>query len=314
MTTGLVYDKRYLEHDPGEWHPECSARLSSIMAYLEKQPWFSNIKIIEPRPADMFRIEEMHSKDYIRRAEEACQKGYPSLDCPDVGICSDSFDVAKLAVGGALALGDSVMKGEIQNGMALVRPPGHHAEKNEAMGFCIFNNIAILARYLQKNHSLDKILIFDWDVHHGNGTQHAFEEDSSVLYVSIHQYPFYPGTGAYNETGKGQAKGTTLNCPMPAGSGDDDYKQIIQEKILPRIKNFKPDAVLVSAGFDAYVEDPISQICLSTEMFGWMTDCLMEVAQEFSGGKILSLLEGGYNIDRLGECVEAHLLAMNKQS
>ncbi len=183
-----------------------------------------------------------------------------------------------------------------------------------AMGFCLFNNVAILARYLQKHHGLEKILILDWDVHHGNGTQHAFEEDPSVLYASLHQYPFYPGTGAASETGIGRGRGATLNCPMPARSGDAEYEQAFLRKILPTVETFKPQIVLISAGFDAHREDPLAGVCLSTEFFGWMTERMKEAAHQFSGGRLISLLEGGYHLDYLPRCIEAHLKALSSTS
>jgi acetoin utilization deacetylase AcuC-like enzyme len=225
----------------------------------------------------------------------------------DVGISRDSFDVALVAVGSALALADSVLDGQVDNAFALSRPPGHHAEHNQALGFCVFNNVAIAARYLQRTHGVDKILILDWDVHHGNGTQHTFEEDPSVLYVSTHQYPFYPGTGAYSETGIGRGAGATLNCPMPAKAGDEAYRLAFAERILPAIEAFDPEFVVLSAGFDAHVEDPLAHICVSTECFGWMSERVVEVAERHAGGRLLSMLEGGYNLDTLPLCVAEHL-------
>ena len=236
-----------------------------------------------------------------------CEAGARRLDDPDVSISIESFDIARLASGGTLQLIDSVMRGEIDNGFALIRPPGHHAEFNRAMGFCLFNNVAVGARYLQKEYGLDKILILDWDVHHGNGTQHSFEEDPSVMYVSLHQYPFYPGTGAYSETGIGAGQSATVNCPMPAGASDFHYEQAFTERVLPAISKFKPDAVLLSAGFDAHQSDPLAQINLTTEFYSWMSLRMMEIANQFAEGRLVSLLEGGYNLDYLPLCVATHL-------
>ena len=304
---GFLYDERYLEHNPGSLHPECPERLLSTINYLKTLQWFKNLKCLKPHMADIDWILAVHSYNYIHRAEEACSKGNNILDTPDVGISKTSFDIAKLAVGGILYLADQVISGSIKNGFALIRPPGHHAEKDMAMGFCLFNNIAILAKYLQKQHGLDKILILDWDVHHGNGTQHTFEEDPSVLYVSLHQYPFYPGTGSANETGVGRGEGLTLNCPMLAGADDKDYKEAFLKRILPKVREFKPETVLISAGFDAHKEDPLANIWLSTECFRWMSERVMEIADEFSQGRIISLLEGGYNLKVLPLCVATHL-------
>ncbi len=307
MSTALLYDEIYLSHDAGAHHPERPERLSGTYSHLQKQKWFRSLKLLKPSSAQEPWIQTIHSAEYIARVSEACRRGYSSIDTPDVGICKRSFEIAKLAAGGALTLADALMKGEIENGFALLRPPGHHAEQDFAMGFCLFNNVAILARYLQKKHGLEKILILDWDVHHGNGTQHAFEEDPSVFYVSLHQYPFYPGTGGEYESGRGRGEGATLNCPMGQGARDSDYEHAFCQKILPAIEFFKPDAVLVSAGFDAHEADPLASINLSTEFFGWMTERVMEIAAKHSGGRLISLLEGGYHLDYLPLCTAEHL-------
>jgi acetoin utilization deacetylase AcuC-like enzyme len=307
MTTGFLYDDRFLDHDAGAGHPERKERLQSAIRYLRAQPWFGDLLPVAPRMAERQWIEEVHDGSYIERAGEACRQGLPFLDVADVGICEASCDVAYLAAGGALELADRIVAGDVQNGFSLSRPPGHHAERNLALGFCLFNNVAVVARYLQKQHGLDKILVLDWDVHHGNGTQHSFEEDPSVFYVSTHQYPFYPGTGAASETGVGRGESATLNCPMPAGATDADYEEAFREKILPRVDQFSPDAVIISAGFDAHVDDPLAQVCLSTDFFGWMSTRMMEIADKHAGGRIISMLEGGYNVNELPHCVEAHL-------
>jgi acetoin utilization deacetylase AcuC-like enzyme len=307
MTTGFLYDPRFLDHDPGQGHPESRERLAVSLAYLQQLPWFSKLKPLVPQLAGESWIHAVHASDYVRRAKQACEEGRSYLDTPDVGISQHSYEIARLAAGGALVLADQMMAGTIQNGFALLRPPGHHAEESFAMGFCLFNNIAILARYLQKKHGLEKILILDWDVHHGNGTQHTFYDDPSVFYISLHQYPFYPGTGASHETGEGRGKGATLNCPMPAGSGDAAYQTAFTEKILPKAEVFKPDAVLISAGFDAHASDPLAAMRLSTSSFAWMTTRLMELADRHSKGRIISLLEGGYHLYNLPRSIAAHL-------
>jgi len=225
----------------------------------------------------------------------------------DVGICPESYDISLLAAGSPIMLADKIIQGEIDNGFVLARPPGHHAERDQAMGFCLFNNVAILARYLQQQHHIDKVLILDWDVHHGNGSQHSFEDDPSVLYISTHEYPYYPGTGAYTETGIGKGLGATLNCPMPAGAGDEDYESAFMEKILPKIDNFRADFIIISAGFDAHIDDPLGHIRLSTGFFGWMTQRVMEMAHKHCQDRIISVLEGGYNLNALPLCVAEHL-------
>ena len=307
MTTGFHYDPIYLEHDPGYGHPECSERLSCTMQYMQSLPWFKSLQSIPGSKADLKWILTTHDRDYIERAKATCKANMPYLDSMDVGVCRESYDIALQATGGVLVLADKLINGEIDNGFALVRPPGHHAEHSMALGFCLFNNVAILARYLQQQHGLDKILILDWDVHHGNGTQHTFEEDPSVLYISTHQYPFYPGTGAASETGRGRGNGATLNCPMPAGSDDRDYEQVFMNKILPRIDEFKPELIIISAGFDAHKDDPLANIDLSTGFFGWMSERVMEKADSYANGRIISVLEGGYNLQRLPDCIGQHV-------
>ena len=307
MTTGFVYDERFLEHNAGPHHPERRERLESTIAHLQCEEWFERLEAVPISPCDRSWIETVHDGELVDRAHEACRDGLPFLDVADVGICPDSYDIALLAAGGALALADGVARAEIDNGFALSRPPGHHAERNVALGFCLFNNVAIAARYLQRKYGLDKILILDWDVHHGNGTQHTFESDPSVLYVSTHQYPYYPGTGALGEDGEGRGRGATLNCPMPAGAGDTEYERAFTERILPKVNAFAPQAVILSAGFDAHAADPLAQIRLSTNFFAWMTERMMEVAERHAGGRLISILEGGYNTEVLPLCVAAHL-------
>lgn len=311
MRTGFLYDLRFLDHDTGRGHPESAERLSASMDYLQQQPWFKQLHAIRPSTADIKWLQLIHSADYIRRVARACEQQAPYIDSPDVSISASSYDTALLAVGGALALGDSLMRGDIDNGFGLLRPPGHHAEADQALGFCLFNNIAILARYLQRQHNLDKILILDWDVHHGNGTQHSFESDPSVFYISLHQYPFYPGTGSSNETGIGQGKGSVLNCPMPNGATDKDYEQVFHERVLPAIDRFHPEAILISAGFDAHCDDPLAGVCLSSECYGWMTQRLMEAADHYAAGRIISLLEGGYDLRALPQCIGQHLMTLS---
>lgn len=312
MATGFLFDSRYLDHDTGPGHPECPERLTESLKYLQTLAWFKDLKALPPRIAEDEWINTTHGLNYMKRAQEICKSGQPWLDTPDVGISENSYEIALLAAGGALELADKVVKKEIKNGFALLRPPGHHAERENAMGFCLFNNAAVTARYLQKKHGLEKIAILDWDVHHGNGTQHTFEDDPSVLYASLHQFPFYPGTGAAWENGVGRGKGATLNCPMEQGSGNKEYETAFQQKIMPKMEEFKPDAVLISAGFDAHERDPLARIGLTTEFFGWMTERMMEVADRHAKGRIISLLEGGYNLRELPKCIAAHLEKLNQ--
>ena len=311
MSTGFIYHDIFLKHDPGAGHPESKERLIETRKYLGLQPWFADLQQLTIREYGQQWLEHIHTQKYINHARDACLAGDAYLDSMDVGISRDSFDAALYAVYTALTLTDAVIDGTIDNGFALLRPPGHHAEKEMALGFCLFNNVAIAARYLQIRHGIGRVLILDWDVHHGNGTQHSFEEDPSVLYISTHQYPFYPGTGAHTETGIGRGLGSILNCPMAAGSTDNDYEKVFMEKILPKIDLFKPEFILVSAGFDAHRDDPLGQINLSTEFFGWMTRRLMEKADKHCNGRLVSLLEGGYNLHTLPLCIAEHLLQLS---
>jgi acetoin utilization deacetylase AcuC-like enzyme len=314
MTTGISYASAFLDHDTGPGHPERRERLIATLDHLRAQSWFNELRMHEPRVPDPAWLETIHSPEYIARAAATCRSGARFLDSMDVSVSRESFEIAQLAAGAAMGLADAVVAGEILNGFALIRPPGHHAEHDMALGFCVFNNVAILARYLQKEHGLDKVLILDWDVHHGNGTQHSFEEDPSVLYVSTHQYPFYPGTGAYYEEGTGRGRGATLNCPMPAGSTNREYEQAFLERILPKIDHFRPEFVILSAGFDAHREDPLAQMELTTEFYGWMSERMMEMADRHADGRIVSVLEGGYNLKYLPLCVAEHLAVLSEQT
>ena len=307
MTTGFCHDKRFLAHDTGPGHPERPERLSASMRHISGITWRNKLFDIDPHIADTKWIRTVHQSEYIARAKAACKAGHSHLDSMDVAISTRSFEIAGLAAGAGIELADNLMDHRIDNGFALVRPPGHHAEKDAALGFCLFNNIAILANYLRQAHGLQKIAIIDWDVHHGNGTQHTFEADPAVMYISTHQYPYYPGTGAVSETGIGSGKGSIVNCPMPAGASDQLYERAFVDKVLPALESFKPDAVLISAGFDAHHSDPLAEISLTTEFFGWMTLRLMEIAEKHCDGRIISLLEGGYNLETLGPCIETHL-------
>lgn len=314
MKTVFLYDDCFLAHKTCKGHPESPQRLISTFKHIKASPIFNNLKLLKSQEADLEWILKIHNSEYVNRAKESCSSGMYILDCPDVQISEESYEVALKTIGGILALGDEVVSGNAKNAFGLIRPPGHHAERDEAMGFCMFNNIAILAKYLQFKYGLEKILILDWDVHHGNGTQHIFEEDPSIFYISLHQYPFYPGTGSASEIGIGKGSGMTLNCPMSSGSDDNDYKDAFHLKIIPAVTRFRPQIVLISAGFDAHKEDRIAEINLSTECFGWMTERVKEIAGEFSAGKLISLLEGGYNLNVLPFCVEKHLEILSCRS
>ena len=307
MNTAFCFDPQFLKHDTGLDHPERADRLNATIVHLRRQPWFQQLLPVTAIACDLEWIHQIHDPALGQRAESACRAGLPYLDTPDVAVSTATYNTALLAAGGLINVIDEVIAGRADNGFALVRPPGHHAEHNAALGFCVFNNIAIAAKYLQRQHGLEKILILDWDVHHGNGTQHAFESDPSVFFASLHQYPHYPGTGARSETGDSRGKGATLNCPMSAGAGDSDYTDAFVEKILPAIDRFSPEAILISAGFDAHQNDPLAQIQLTTDCFGKMTELLMGIAKDVCDGRLLSMLEGGYDYDALSDSVRLHM-------
>ena len=301
--TAYMTDDIFLSHDTGWGHPECAERIKAINSAIEKAPYYKKLTLLQPFIPDLEIIETIHSKNYILRVKKEINSGTPHLDSMDTAVCIKSYEVALRAVGGSIALCDEIMNGDAIHGFGTLRPPGHHAEYDYAAGFCIFNNIAIAAKYLQNKYSIKKIAIIDWDVHHGNGTQHSFEKDDTVLYISLHQFPHYPGTGSKHETGKSKGEGFTLNFPMAAGSGDREYLDIFNMEIIPALISFKPEVILISAGFDAHKSDPLSSIKLSTETYGTFTKMLIDVADTFSEGRIIGLLEGGYNLNILGECV-----------
>ena len=312
MRTAFVYDPLFLTHDTGMGHPERSERLQVAFDLLSRQEWYNLLYRFKPSPASLDSIAAIHQPEYIERAGVACRAGQSRLDTPDVSISPSSYEVALNAAGSVLEVADQVMQGNVDNGFAMVRPPGHHAEAGFAMGFCLFNNIAVTARYLQKRYGLERILILDWDVHHGNGTQHTFEDDPGVFYMSLHQFPHYPGSGALSETGIGRGAGTTLNCPMSPGAGDAHYRQAFEEKILPAATGFAPDAILISAGFDAHHADPLGSIYLDTQSYVWMTQRMMELADRRCAGRLISVLEGGYDLKALAESITAHVHTLSQ--
>ncbi|MFQ5824997.1 MAG: histone deacetylase [bacterium] len=307
--TGFVYHDDFLKHNTGAGHPERAERLQNLVTYLKQIDYLFEFNHIPVTPADLSFIEQIHPKHYIMNIQNSCNSGLTYLDS-DTVVSRDSFHAAHLSVGGVVNACDAVMKGKIENAFCAVRPPGHHAEPSTAMGFCLFNNVAIAARYLQNHHSIDKVCIIDWDVHHGNGTQNAFYDDSSVFYISIHQHPLYPGTGRAEERGQGAGEGATLNFPSPPGFGDKDYLNTFEKQIAPEVRNFNPDYILISAGFDAHRDDPLANMQVTEEGFGEMTVLIKLLAEECCQGRFVSLLEGGYNLNALAHSVEAHLKNM----
>jgi len=310
MTTSLITSDKYKYHITGPGFPESPERLDAILKHLESAELINDLEIVEPLRKDKEFCRLVHADDYIARVRQACELGAPIVDTADNPISKDSYDTALLAVGGITEAVDKIFSGKSNNAMALLRPPGHHAEKEMAMGFCLFNNVAIAAKYAQKNYEVEKVAIIDFDVHHGNGTQHIFELDPTVMYASLHQYPFYPGTGAADETGIGDAKGTTINYPLNCGVGDDDFIDIFNNSLSDKILKYNPDLIIVSAGFDAHIDDPIGGLSVTTKGYFDISNILMDLTNEVCGGKIISSLEGGYNLKALAESVEAHLLAL----
>lgn len=307
--TGFLYDDKYQEHLTGNYHPEVPDRLPAVYKGIQEAGLLEQLTLIKAVPADLKWVETVHDPQYIKRLQEACNSGNNIFDSPDNQMCSATYEVSLLAVGGVLEATRLVMKGELDNAFCAVRPPGHHAEVSQAMGFCYFNNIAIAARYIQQEWDIQRVGIVDFDVHHGNGTQHIFERDPTVFYYSIHQHPTfaYPGTGREFEKGKDAGHGYTKNSPMLPGQGDNEYKQTLQRDLVPAFDDFKPQVILVSSGFDAHIEDNMSDIKLTTGGFTWIIKLIAELAAEHAQGRLISVLEGGYSIRRLPELARNHV-------
>lgn len=308
--TGFVYDPLYLEHKTGPGHPEAPERLAAIVGRLEAAGLADKLAHLTPAPAPMEWIETIHSAEYVERARAACEQGDRYLDSMDVPISRQSYNAAVMAAGGVLAAVDAVMGGNVANAFCAVRPPGHHALRDRAMGFCIFNNVAIGTRYLQGKYGLSRVLIADWDVHHGNGTQEAFYDDPNVLYFSIHQWPFYPGTGSASQSGAEAGSDLTINVPVPAGAGDADYVGAFEQRLRPAAMAFRPDFVFISAGFDPQASDGLGGMKVTTEGFARLTRIVKEIAQKCCQGRLVSVLEGGYGPELLAASVEAHIRAL----
>ncbi len=304
----VLYHPACLDHVAGPNHPERPERLHAVMAALEKGGVLGRAARPEPREARTSEITLCHSAHHLDRVQSACTLGR-NLD-PDTGTSPESWEAALLAAGAGLTAADMIMKGEASRAFCAVRPPGHHAESDRAMGFCLFNNAAIAARHLQKAHGLKRVAIVDFDAHHGNGTQEIFYEDGSVLYCSTHLWPFYPGSGSEDEVGRGEGEGTTVNCPMPAGAGLREFKAAFSGVIIPALDRFGPEALVVSAGFDSHEDDPLTDLGLRSEDFGTLTSLLVEAADRLCGGKVISFLEGGYNLDALASGALAHVKAL----
>jgi acetoin utilization deacetylase AcuC-like enzyme len=302
--TALLLDEYLTRHVTELGHPECPERLVVIRKALEG---FTDVMLVPSRRADLAEVSLCHEPAYVEGVLSLIAAGQSELAGGDVSVCPQSGEVALHAVGGVIDAADAVLGGRAKNAFCAVRPPGHHARPNAAMGFCLFNNVAIAARYAQKHYSVQRVAIIDWDVHHGNGTQEIFYSDRSVLFFSTHQWPWYPGTGHSSERGEGEGFGLTINCPLPAGSGRVEFMDAFRTRLLPALNKYQPELLIVSAGFDSRAGDPLGQLLLTDEDFADLTDLLLDFATGACGGRLISVLEGGYNLAGLGKAVASHV-------
>ena len=298
------------EHLTGAGHPERPERFHAILQALDQAALTKAVTKIPARQATEEEVAGCHTRPYIETVKRDLAQGARELSTGDTAISARSLEVALQAAGGVLNAVDAVLGGQARNALCVVRPPGHHATPNRGMGFCIFNNVAIAARYAQSKRGLERVLIADWDVHHGNGTQDIFYTDGSVFFFSTHQSPWYPFTGKAEEIGEGKGKGTTMNCPFPAGAGRKEILGAFRSKLMPAADKFKPDLVLLSAGFDSRVGDPLGRFTLMDEDFAELTSLMLEMADKHAGGRLVSVLEGGYNLGGLASAATAHLNAL----
>ncbi len=297
MATGLVFDQSFTLHDfPG--HPENANRLKAIIKYLKAYDFLPKLKLVTSREATVEEITRCHHPRYMQLVEEVSRNGGGRLDA-DTYTNHFSYDAAMKAAGGVVDLVKAVVGGQLDNGFALVRPPGHHAVPSRAMGFCLFGNVAVAARAARLDMGLERVAIIDFDVHHGNGTQDILYEDPDILFISSHQYPFYPGTGGLDEIGSGQGQGTTVNLPVSPGTGDEGFKRLYGEVVFPVVRRFQPDLILVSAGYDAHWEDPLADVGLSLTGYSRLCQDIIDLAADLCQGRIVFVLEGGYNLDVL---------------
>jgi acetoin utilization deacetylase AcuC-like enzyme len=311
MSTALFYSDRFLDHDTGQDHPERPERLRAVVTRLRATGLWDRCTHPAFEAASREDLLTVHDEAYLQRIERACGRGEPWIDAPDSAICPASDEIARLASGAVLGAVEEVMTGRAGRAFALVRPPGHHAERDRSMGFCLYNHVAIAAERLLRRHGLSRVAVVDFDVHHGNGTQHSFETSDRVFFVSLHEHPrhLYPGTGFAHERGRGRGEGCTLNVPLLPGSGDDEYRDAFDSLVCPALDAYQPQFLLVSAGFDAAAGDPLAHQRVTTQGFAWIGQTLGALAQRHCGGRWVSTLEGGYKLDALAEGVEAYLRA-----
>ena len=310
--TALFSSPEYLQHDSGPGHPECPQRLQHAHKRLEESGIQHDLLLLEPTPAPLEALVRVHSENHVERIETLSQSGGLVPETPDTVISPATFSAARLASGASINAVDAVMRGDISNAFCLHRPPGHHAEHSQAMGFCYFNHIAVAAAHLLANHGLKRVAIIDWDVHHGNGTQHTFEASSEVMFCSIHQSPHWPYTGARTETGDGAGQGHTLNIPVAAGSDGETYFRAFNEEIWSALESFRPEFILLSAGFDAHRDDPLGNILLTAEDFAALTRSVKQMSASLCEGRLVSLLEGGYDWQATAACIETHVRELSR--
>jgi len=301
--TGIVWDERFLLHDAGYGHPESPERLSVTFDLLDEKGVLDDAVIVEPREATAEELYAVHTKEHVNRVIST--KGTAFRFDGDTATSPESVEAALLAAGGTIKLTEDVVSGKLKNGFALIRPPGHHAEPNHSMGFCIFNNIAVAAKYAIDKLGLERVLVVDWDIHHGNGTQWIFYKEPSVLYFSTHLYPYYPGTGAFSEEGDDDGRGYTVNVPLVSRMGDADYQEIFKSILVPIADEFKPQLVMVSAGYDIADGDPLGSMRVTPDGFALMTSIIMDIAEKHCGGKVVMALEGGYGLKALSLSIKA---------
>jgi acetoin utilization deacetylase AcuC-like enzyme len=306
LPTALIYDDICQFHAPAGRRPECPQRFNNVLAAIGKSSYYHSLKRLPSRAVGDQEIIACHTPAYLARVKQEIQSGAKRLSTGDTWVCKQSLDAAYHAAGAACAGVQAVVTGRAKNAFCITRPPGHHATPERGMGFCVFNNAAIAARYAQQKHKVGKVLIVDWDVHHGNGTQEIFYEDPSVFYFSTHESPWYPWTGSRDETGRGKGLGTTANCPMPSGSGREEFLAAFEHVLLPAAHRFKPELVIISAGFDARHGDPLGRLTLNDEDYIDLTALVLDVARDHAEGRVVSILEGGYNLQGLASAAAAH--------
>lgn len=310
---GIAFDPRFKRHLTGPGHAERPERLDAVAAALEWNGLLQRAARIEATPIDLSIVRRLHAPEYVERLRRACAENAPYIDAPDSAICPESFEIGRLAAGAVVEAARRIAVGEIDRAFCAVRPPGHHAEEDRSMGFCLFNNVALAAQVLRFDHGFERVLILDWDVHHGNGTQHLFDADPTVFFISLHGHPdvLYPGTGYADEVGVGPGHGFTLNIPFRPGARDADYQQAFREAVIPAIEGFRPEIILLSCGFDAHHADPLGCISLTEDGFHWMLGELLTLAQRYCEGRLLSVLEGGYDLEALRRCTAEHVAQLS---